>query len=331
VVPLLDEPTPRASDVVLALTPRLAVVATRGPGGGSSYGAGSLWNIDRAKNRTTRIPVDGAEGAVRRGDDVWILLGSIGNMRFHRVEAGEHDARSWRDFSIGYSVTDIVTVRDDGVFLLAQSAPFTEEGTPYGWLIAVDRSGVLASTGLARGHKDGPYFGVVPRGRSTLVLRRGFGRSCRDEAASLLSLGPRLDVGREIRVPSFDDCRRCQPLVQLGSDMATGCDDGALIVMDDAGHAHETALGRRIEAIGALDHQLVVVSEAGTPPSGDEYEADIESPPGTPIASFRYRYTPNIGVAFPVVATSGNEALVAWASLDARDTWYVHARLLTCR
>jgi hypothetical protein len=328
----LDEATLPAQHIVVALTPERAVVATRGRGRGDSRGAGSLWNIPRASNkRFTRFLVEGAAVAASRGDEVWIVFLSQRSLRFHRVEAGEHDAHSWRDFSIGYTSPDLLTTRDDGVFLLAHSYPRTEQGTPFGGLLAVDRSGVVARTDAKR--RDAPYLGVVPRKRGAVVLRRAVGQAqnCFHPEWSLLFLDSRLEVEREVSA-SFEACKRdCQPLVTLGSEMITGCSDGALVVVDDAGHTYETALGRPIELIAALEHQLVVVTEGSKQPSWKDHEAVIESPPGTPLASFAYHYDPEYGMGFPRIATSGNDALVAWATPDAQGVWSVHARLVTCR
>jgi hypothetical protein len=334
--PLLDEATTvPVSEVSLALTSQRAVIATREPGPAAAHSVGSLWgtlwDIPLASMRVTRIPVQGAMIAASRGDEVWVVFAGDRSLRFHRVEAGEHDARSCRDYSIGYTSPDLLTVRDDGVFLLAHSYPITEEGTPFGGILAVDRSGVVASLS-ARGpfYVDAPYLGVSPRKRSTVVLRRAPGRNrdCRDPQWSLLFLDSRLEVEREVLASGFDTCgRKCQPLVMLEGDMVTGCSDGALVIVRDDGQTYETALGRPILAIGALEHQLVVVAEE---PSFGDHEVAIESPPGTPIASFGYQDSPDHGRASPYIATSGNDALIVWASSDAKDRWFVHARLLTC-
>jgi hypothetical protein len=330
VTSLFDEATAPTVEVVLALTPRRAVVATRGHGGRESFGAGTLWDIDRASGMITRIPVEGAEVATARGDEAWVAFLSHSSLRFHRLEAGEHDAASSHDFSIGYTVPHMLTTRDDGVFLLADKFIITEQGIPMGGLLAVDSSGVIDAMEEKRPNEhDAPFLGVVPRGQRTVVLRRDPGPYGCPSGWALLFLNSRLEVEREVLTSApLDTCERhCQPLVRLGSDMVTGCSDGALIVLNDAGQTRETARLRPIRAIGALEHQLVVVTDGRPQPSGEYHEVVIESPPGTPLARFGYGYSYD----GPRVATSGNDALIAWASRDARGIWYVHARLMTCR
>lgn len=349
---LIDVPAGAVDHVAVALTPRTAVVAFTTmfaePDGTYSRQGGRTVIVDRA-TRAIHEGATVADGVVvvatARGEDVWLawFQNGIGTRITRAVPTGAGTPPDTFDLRI-VAMLDALALTDDGALWLAFSNAASEEGTPFGSLARIVGAGDTRIVERIGHTLDAPYPGVLPRvGGRVLVARRAFGRLRlgEEKERSLRTFDATLMFVADTPLATpLETCRggggaySCPPCgapLDLGAELIVACEDGTLHAIDAYGADRVTELHRRVAASGVIAGKLLLLTGGEDFIAPGTMQLALESPPGTTIGTLRHRHSLAEPVEGPIVASAGNDALIAWADADESHAWRVHAVLVRCR